>query len=74
MNILNNSKFLIQRILRYFGWEVVRHNKSEIIFLSSRLKEINVDTVFDVGANQGQYANSLFSSNFKGKILQLQDA
>jgi FkbM family methyltransferase len=72
MNILNNSKFLIQRILRYFGWEIVRHNKSEIIFLSSRLNELNVDTIFDVGANQGQYANSLFSSNFKGKIFSFE--
>ena len=72
MNILNNIKFLIQRILRYFGWVIVRYNTPEIIFLSSRLKELNVDTVFDVGANQGQYASSLFSSNFQGKIFSFE--
>jgi FkbM family methyltransferase len=72
MNYLIQLKFLIQRILRRFGWEVRRFAMEEEAQLVRLLELQNIDTVLDVGANIGQFAMGIRQAGFKGKIISFE--
>ena len=61
------AKEAIKRSIRRLGFELVRGggNLSEI---RRHLLSEDVDSVFDVGANEGQYASLLRSSGYEGAI------
>jgi FkbM family methyltransferase len=72
MTITNQSKFLVQRVLRGFGWEIRRFELEEEARLVRLLHLKNVDTVLDVGANIGQFAMGTRQAGFKGKIISFE--
>ena len=65
---------LLNRIVRKGGIEVVRYRPTwSYIARRQRLFEsINIQTVFDVGANKGQYAQSLRAMGFMGKMISFE--
>jgi len=72
LNLLNDCKFLIQKTLRKLGWEIHRFSNGEMVCLSQQLTLRNIDNVIDVGANQGQFASSLFSAGYNGSITSFE--
>jgi FkbM family methyltransferase len=72
MNKVTLLKFFVQRRLQALGWEVRRFSLDELSQLSRFLKQHNVETVLDVGANVGQYASTLRAAGFDGKIVSFE--
>jgi FkbM family methyltransferase len=68
----NTSKLLLQRVLRRFGWEIRRFTRTELQQLVLLLTQNNIDLVLDVGANEGQYASSLRSAGYSGRIVSFE--
>jgi len=67
--MINGIKLIVQTFLRNFGWEIKRYQKTDIqqvVFLAERL---GVDLIIDVGANEGQYGQSVITAGYKGRIL-----
>lgn len=65
----------IREYLRYrFGYDVVRYNpRSHPVARRARLMETyDIDVVFDVGANIGQYGRQLRSAGYNGRILSFE--
>lgn len=72
MALINNLKFYVQRIFNFFGWEIRRFNQSEFTLLAQQLNKRNIFELVDVGANQGQFASSLFSAGYNGSITSFE--
>ena len=67
------SKF-IKKSLNIFGLKIIRL-KNDISFSQrfiSSLNNFNINFIFDVGANQGQYANHLREIGYRGEILSFE--
>lgn len=64
----------VRKSLRSVGLELTRFRPqaSEWAQLQRMLSAHQVSTVFDVGANTGQYANNLRDSGFRGKIVSFE--
>jgi FkbM family methyltransferase len=60
--------------LRRIGFDVIRYNpqKSHDAALARLLAAREVDTVLDVGANEGQYATMVRRAGFRGKIVSFE--
>jgi FkbM family methyltransferase len=71
---VSNLKGFVQETLQRLGWEVRRNGypNSEEILLSQFLKVAKPDTVFDIGANVGQYAATLRKCGYFGKIVSFE--
>lgn len=67
-------KRLIRRTVRRFGWELSPFNpgSSEWAQVKKLLDLKGVTTVFDVGANSGQYAKNIRDAGFRGKIISME--
>jgi FkbM family methyltransferase len=67
-------KKVIKTTLASFGVAVLRHNvhTSKDVLMSTILKEFQIDTVIDVGANEGQYAKTLLDHGYKGKVYSFE--
>ncbi|HEY2461742.1 MAG TPA: FkbM family methyltransferase [Candidatus Acidoferrum sp.] len=67
-------KRLLRKSLRKAGLELTRFRPqaSEWAQLKQMLSVHDVRTVFDIGANTGQYASSLRDSGFQGKIVSFE--
>jgi FkbM family methyltransferase len=72
MNLAIQIKFLIQRTLRKFGWEMRRSTMQEEAQLVRFLALNKVDTVLDVGANIGQFASGIRQAGFDGHIVSFE--
>ena len=68
---LNN---LIKNFLNYFGLRVVfkKHNLNSSERLVNSLQYHNIDTVLDIGANKGQFAQDLLNADYKGNIISFE--
>ncbi len=73
--IYNNKSFLL-KIKRFFnstfGIEIIKYPTPELDRRIKLLKNYNIDTVLDVGANVGQYGSELRNIGFNGKILSFE--
>ena len=67
-------KALIRRMFRATGLDVVRlpYPHSFEKHLQSLLRRLDVDCVFDIGANRGQFASTLRRIGFNGWILSFE--
>jgi FkbM family methyltransferase len=65
---------LIFRAVRRIGFDLRRYrpDRSESARLSRMLTTHDIDLVFDVGANTGQYARSLRTAGYKGRIVSFE--
>lgn len=63
---------ILKSILRKFGFELFRLPNSNKRNLFKLLNAYNINLIFDVGANTGQYANEVFQLGYKGKIVSFE--
>lgn len=63
-----SPKKWVKATLRRFDYDIVRSEPRLIDFLRSR----NIDLVLDVGANAGQFGQSLRNAGFDGEILSFE--
>lgn len=64
-------KKIIKKISRNFGYDIIEYspNKNFTLRILKYLKLNNIDTILDVGANEGFYAKELFEVGYKGKVI-----
>ncbi|MGC1781924.1 MAG: FkbM family methyltransferase [Acidobacteriaceae bacterium] len=64
----------IRYTLRKLGYDIRRFDPlaSPAAQLSSSLRKFGIDAVFDVGANQGQFASGIRDAGFKGKTISFE--
>ncbi|HTE33383.1 MAG TPA: FkbM family methyltransferase, partial [Chryseolinea sp.] len=70
-------KFLkrqFKHVIHTIGFDVLSYNifTSQDIQLQTLLRTYNINTVLDVGANEGQYANHLIELGYKGSIYSFE--
>jgi len=68
------TKEAIRRILRAAGFDLRRRTiqASPELQLQAILNSAKIDTVIDVGANEGQYAAALRASGYRGRIISFE--
>ena len=68
-------KSLIKKILSKFDLRLVKISKNENVndVLKFLLSKLEIDVVFDVGANEGQFAKKLRNLGYKEKIISEDD-
>ena len=66
---MKTIKNLTRAGMRRLGYDLVRYRGFDLLGLIQRLR---VDTVLDVGANIGQYAQALRYKGYKGRILSFE--
>ena len=74
MGVATGAKKMIRGTLRPFGLELVRWNSqsSEAVALGTMLAEHRIDTVLDIGANEGYFARTLRRVGFHGRIVSFE--
>lgn len=68
-------RWQIKKIVRRLGYDIVPYNPLNYPDARRRwmlLQHYSIDTILDVGANQGQYAVSMRKAGFKGKIVSFE--
>lgn len=68
--MIETIKFLFRKI----GLEVNRLNtdNSGSLQIFKIIEHFNINTIYDIGANTGQYASELFQLGFKGRIVSFE--
>lgn len=63
-----------RKSIRRFGFDVIKYPQKNTIDkrLVDILKETQVDLILDIGANRGQFAQTMFSSGYSGKLLSFE--
>jgi FkbM family methyltransferase len=67
-------KRFVRKSIRSAGWDVKRFDplSSEATQLARQLSVHQIDVVFDVGANTGQFAERLRDAGFSGRIISFE--
>jgi len=65
-------KSSIQRMLRYFGWEIHRFRQTSMVQLVDDLNARNISIVIDIGANAGQFGSALFAAGYSGSLVSFE--
>jgi FkbM family methyltransferase len=70
MNIIKSFR----KGIHHLGFDVIKYPNQDTIGkrLVSILNETQVDLILDIGANKGQFGQSIFSSGYGGKILSFE--
>jgi FkbM family methyltransferase len=68
------GKSIIKSTFRFFGMEINRYtpSASQTAQIVSSLRKFEIDLIFDVGANQGQFARELRSGGYSGDIVSFE--
>ena len=69
---MNPVMSFTRRALRGVGLDMVRHPHRGVGALHTFLTHFAIDTVLDVGANEGQYAAALRQDGFRGRIVSFE--
>lgn len=72
MSLLKQLLKLLRRLFHAFGLDIRDATSNAAYQLNLGLDSFNVDLVFDVGANIGQFASELRSVGFKGNIVSFE--
>jgi len=69
-----NIHLILKQLFRTVGLEVKLYNhlNGEVPLLIKLIKDFNIKTVIDTGANTGQYASQLLRTGFKGTIYSFE--
>ena len=59
--------FSIEVVRKGSGWSLIEQEQLERFF-----EKFEVDCVFDVGANVGQYAERIFSTHYPGVVVSFE--
>lgn len=64
----------LKRVFRSFGFDVIRFHpeSSDEATLQAVLKHLGTDLVFDIGANKGQYAQTLRDMGYSGRVVSFE--
>ena len=64
----------VRRLARWAGYDVRRFSPSAVaeLRLVGLLGALGIDTVLDVGANEGQFASGLVSAGYAGRIVSFE--
>lgn len=67
-------KLLIQKALRKIGYQLAKYPKPDpdLVRRLKIMNTFNIDTLFDIGANTGQYAIEMRKFGYKGKIISFE--
>jgi FkbM family methyltransferase len=68
----NTLKRFIKLILNSLGYEIKVKKQNNQNAIIDKLNALNIDMLFDVGANTGQSAIEYFSNGFKGSIVSFE--
>jgi FkbM family methyltransferase len=73
-SVVTAVKNKTRNILRRIGFDMIRYNPQTTheAALARLLAVHEIDTVLDVGANEGQYATMVRRAGFKGKIISFE--
>lgn len=65
---------MIRKITRLLGYELIKtkHHPTLQSHLANFFHDLNIDLVLDVGANNGQFANTLRSIGYSGRIISFE--
>lgn len=63
---------LIKKTLNVFGCDLVRYPYRQEQFFLKLLSRLEIDTLFDIGANVGQFATSIHKHGYKNKIISFE--
>ena len=73
-SLLNYIKYSLRIMFRWIGFEIhrinVKTNKSSQFYAA--LDFFNIDLIFDVGANTGQFAKEIRRTGFAGRIISFE--
>ncbi len=74
MDFIKTPIGIVKNLLRSVGIDVVKYDMyhSEDVLIHTILKNFNVNTILDVGANEGQYASQVLKQGFTGKIFSFE--
>ncbi len=74
VRLQSELKRAVHKALRTVGWDIVRYNNqtSPFVALVQQLAAHKIDTVLDVGANEGQYAQNLREAGYLGRVLSFE--
>lgn len=67
-----SGKYAVRSLVRRLGYDLTSLHEGFGSFVAARLAEFGVDTVVDVGANEGQYAQWLRALGFRGRIVSFE--
>jgi hypothetical protein len=67
-------KKIIKKIARNFGFDITRYcpSNTAIVQLVNTLKMTDINVVFDIGANEGQFAREIRQHGYRGKIISFE--
>ncbi|WP_019867365.1 FkbM family methyltransferase [Methylovulum miyakonense] len=71
---INTQKKIIKNTFRRFGLEINRYapESSQAAQITSILRKFEIDLVFDIGANEGQFASEIRSGGYAGNIVSFE--
>jgi FkbM family methyltransferase len=64
-------KEIVKSAVNSIGYDITRLETKDYLF-AKMLKNRRIDTILDVGANVGQYAEMVFRSGFEGNIISFE--
>jgi hypothetical protein len=72
--MLSAAKQGIKQLLNAAGIEAHRFHPdtSPLTRLMAALRAFDIDLVFDIGANEGQFANALRASGYSGRMVSFE--
>jgi FkbM family methyltransferase len=67
-------KKVIKKIVRNFGFNISRYclSNTAVAQLVNALKMTGINVVFDIGANEGQFAREIREHGYRGKIISFE--
>jgi FkbM family methyltransferase len=67
-------KYKLKKVFRYFGFDIIGYSPvlSNTAQVVKSLEANNIDTIFDIGANMGQFATETFNGGYKGQIISFE--
>jgi FkbM family methyltransferase len=70
--IIQTLGHLTNNLLRKVGLEIIPSSNSDSIRRMKIIRHYDINTLFDIGANAGQYGKSIREMGYKGKIISFE--